>query len=141
MPYSKSYRALIVDDMREMRALIGKALATHGIECQEVGDVVAANNALRLGVRFDVITVDLAMPGEHGHKLVTDLLAQPNPPMIVVITGIAEPRMLGDLIRRGVTDVVFKPFDLDMLGTRIAARLDHRLRRDILVPPGDLGRP
>src|SRR5262245_56824092 len=98
----KPYRALIVDDMKEMRDLISKALSKEGIDCQEVGDVVAASNAMRRGVRFDVVTVDLQMPGEHGHKLVTDLLAELHPPMVVVITGITDARILGDLIRRGV---------------------------------------
>lgn len=123
------YRALIVDDMKEMRGLIAKALAKEGIESEEVADVQSATNAMRIGARFDVVTVDLAMPGEHGHTLVTDLLARPNPPMVVVITGITDLRMLGDLLRRGVADVVYKPFDPAVLGTKIAALLDFRTGR------------
>jgi CheY-like chemotaxis protein len=103
MPTSKpQYRALVVDDMREMRALISKALAQQGIESVEASDGISATNAMRLGARFDVITVDLSMPREHGHKLITDILAQPNPPMVVVITGVTDTRILGDLIRRGL---------------------------------------
>lgn len=126
----KPYRALIVDDMKEMRALISKALSKEGLDCQEVADVVAANNAMRRGVRFDVVTVDLQMPGEHGHKLVTDLLSELHPPMVVVITGITDARILGDLIRRGVADVIYKPFDIEMLGTKVAAMLDYRASRE-----------
>lgn len=130
MPPSKpTYHALIVDDMKEMRALITKALTKAGLDCQDVGDVVSAMNAMRRGMRYDVVTVDLAMPGEHGHKLVTDILAQQNPPMVVVITGITDPRILGDLIRRGVADVIYKPFDIEYLGAKVAAMLDYRTGR------------
>lgn len=115
--------------MKEMRSLIAKALTKEGIESQEAADVLAATNAMRLGTRFDVVTVDLAMPREHGHKLVMDILARPNPPMVVVITGITDPRILSDLLRRGVADVIYKPFDIVALGAKIAALLDYRTSR------------
>lgn len=135
MPNSKpAYRALIVDDMKEMRALIAKALGKEGIESHEAADSIAASNAMRLGARFDVVTVDLAMPREHGHKLVQEILSRANPPMVVVITGITDPRILSDLVRRGVADVIYKPFDIAALGAKIAALLDYRTGRGNNAP-------
>jgi len=116
-------RALLVDDSDEIRDVYSYALRQEGMECDEAADGVIAENLLRLN-RYDVVVTDLRMPRKHGHKLVQELLDSPRPPLIVVLTGVAEARLTADLIRRGVADVMYKPIAPDVFAAKVRARLD-----------------
>ncbi|GMU92009.1 MAG: hypothetical protein AMXMBFR4_10670 [Candidatus Hydrogenedentota bacterium] len=119
------YRALVIDDSREIRALIVKALTQEGIECTEAADGVMAANALR-SRSFDLVTVDLVMPRAHGYSVITDLLEKPDPPVVIVVTGVTDGRMTRDLLRRGVTDVMYKPLVVDLFAAKAITLLERR---------------
>jgi len=126
------YRALVVDDEAQVRQLTMRALSRKGFQCE-----LAANGAEALEMvessRYDVVITDLRMPRHHGHALAVDLLARENPPAVVVLTGVAEPRLARDLLARGVADVLFKPTDYDFL----AAKLETIARQRIEKAKGD----
>src|SRR6476660_1436813 len=63
------------------------------------------------------------MPHSNGHSLAVSLLAEPNPPTVVMLTGLTEPKLARDLLARGVRDVVFKPVNY----FELADRLKHML--------------
>src|SRR6476660_981095 len=63
------------------------------------------------------------MPHSNGHSLAVSLLAEPNPPTVVILTGLTEPKLARDLLARGVRDVVFKPVNY----FELAERLKHML--------------
>ena len=120
-----TYRALVVDDSEEIRDILARALQKEHVDCDVAADGVAAENMIR-AKRYDVVITDLRMPRKHGHQLVVELLQRERPPMVVVITGVLEPRLVEDLISRGVADVVAKPLIPEVFVAKVKARLARR---------------
>lgn len=102
------FRALVVDDQEVSRAIVRHALESVHIRCDEATDGAEALGLL-LQRRYDLLVCDLVMPNMHGHALIRQVQRQPDPPRIIVLTGLEEPRILRDLARRGVAAVLFKP--------------------------------
>ena len=118
-------RALVIDDDAVSREIVFRALAQDGLECDAAADGREAR-ALMATRPYDVVVTDLQLPHGNGHALCVDLLARPNRPVIVVITGITIPLLARDLLARGVDDVMYKPVDLRLLSTKVKALLDRR---------------
>lgn len=130
----EKYQALVVDDSDEIRELVCRALLRVDIECEEASDGVMAQNWLRRR-KFDLVITDLRMPRKHGHQLVAEMLEQPAPPLIMVITGVIEPRIIIDLLKRGVCDVTIKPVNY----AAFAAKARGYLERGRLLAQGGAG--
>ncbi|MEM1433612.1 MAG: response regulator [Pseudomonadota bacterium] len=114
-------RILIVDDDQEIRALVADYLSKHGLDAVTVGDGTAMRSALRAGA-FDLILLDIMLPGTDGLTLcreVRELSRQP----IILLTALAEEsdRVLG--LEMGADDYVVKPFSNRELLARIRAVL------------------
>ena len=56
---------LVVDDDRELRALVAKYLGEHGFRVTPAANGREMMNAIEVG-RFDLVVLDLMMPGESG---------------------------------------------------------------------------
>ncbi|MCL4693908.1 MAG: response regulator [Candidatus Hydrogenedentes bacterium] len=121
-------RALVVDDSREFRALLSRALQKENINCDVAEDGVLAEYMLENN-RYDLLLTDLRMPRKHGHQLITDVLSRPDPPLIVAMTGVIEPRLVADLIGRGVVDVIQKPLAFDVIAAKAKALLARHSAR------------
>lgn len=108
--HTSSHKALIVDDDWTARQLAGNALRRIGLDCHYAAN---AQQALeKLGAcDYSVVVTDLIMPGLNGHQLSLTILDLPNRPVLVVVTGVTNPRISEDLRNRGVDDVQFKPLD------------------------------
>ncbi len=110
-----------------------RALARRGFDCDPAEDGIQAEELLS-DTAYDVVVTDLRMPRRHGHSLAVDLLARDNRPAVVVLTGVAEPKLANDLIVRGVDDVMFKPVDYDFLALKLKALAERR--REVLKSRG-----
>ncbi|HEY3969623.1 MAG TPA: response regulator, partial [Planctomycetaceae bacterium] len=75
---------------------------------------------------YDVVVTDLRMPAVNGHTLALELLNRPARPVVVVLTGVTEPKLAKDLIARGVDDIIFKPVDQSILAAKVRALVDRR---------------
>jgi CheY-like chemotaxis protein len=60
-------------------------------------------------------------------------LKDATPPHIVVLTGVAEPMLVKDLLSRGVDDVVSKPIDARVLATKMSSIFERQMWRDEMV--------
>lgn len=127
-------RALIVDDSQEFRALLSRALQRERVNCDVAPDGMVAEQMLGQN-HYDILVTDLRMPRKHGHQLITDVMASKNHPMIVVMTGVVEPRLIADLIARGVVDVMQKPLAFDVMAAKIKALFE----RQAIQPAGITG--
>jgi HD-like signal output (HDOD) protein/DNA-binding response OmpR family regulator len=121
------HRALIVDDEEQVRNLVARALGKEGFECDVVVD---GYHALRIAAtsRYDVVVTDLKMPNKNGHALALEMLQQESRPLIVVHTGVVEPRLTKDLLIRGVDDILFKPIDYAFLAAKVKGMVERRPR-------------
>ncbi|MGL4512753.1 MAG: response regulator [Lacipirellulaceae bacterium] len=112
--------ALIVDDEPQVRDLMSRALLRCGICCDQASNGAEGLDLLR-GRAYDAVVTDLRMPVKHGHSFCVDMLALPAPPPVLVLTALADPRLVRDLIGRGVRDVVCKPVDYSILAEKVLA--------------------
>jgi DNA-binding response OmpR family regulator len=97
-------RALIVDDEAAIRRLVMMSLVKEGFAFDTAEDGETAAN-LVASKSYDLVITDLVLPGKNGHSLTVDLLAKPDRPLIVVVTGVLEPRLAKDLLARGIEDI------------------------------------
>jgi DNA-binding response OmpR family regulator len=124
------HRALVVDDEEPIRKLVAFSLRKMGYQCELAGD---GEEAMRLFFKskFDVVVTDLKMPNKNGHALALDLLQQEDRPLIMVYTGVIEPRLAKDLLARGVDDILYKPLDFSVLAAKVSALVGRRSCADI----------
>jgi len=112
---------LIVDDHREIRELVSRALAKEGFRVSAAADGRAMRKVLADG-RIDLIVLDLMMPGEDGLSLCRGLRAESNIPIIMLTAkGDEVDRVIG--LEMGADDYLAKPFGSRELIARIRAVL------------------
>jgi len=121
----RHYRALVVDDEAVVRQLTLRALTREGFSCDVAADGAEAQSLADRN-RYDVVLTDLRMPNRHGHALATELLDREDRPAVVVLTGLAEPRLAKDLMARGVDDILFKPIDYALLAAKLRVLVERR---------------
>jgi len=129
----ESFRALVVDDDRAVRNLTIRALADVGFACDAAVDGLHAKEILTIA-SYDVVVTDLRMPGLNGHALAVDLLKVNGRPVVVILTGVLEPRLARDLIVRGVDCVEFKPVRYDLFAAKVKALVERRKKNRESAP-------
>src|SRR5436853_1208842 len=81
---------LLVDDDRRIRDLLSRFLLSEGYRVTTADTVPDARAKLE-GLRFDLLILDVMMPGETGFHLMRELRASSNVP-IIMLTARAEPQ-------------------------------------------------
>ncbi len=127
---SKEAHLLIVDDDERIRSLLQKFLIRSGFFVSAARDAEHARRILS-GLEFDLIVVDVMMPGEDGVSFTRSLREQLSTPiMLLTAKGETDDRIAG--LEAGADDYLAKPFEPKELLLRINAIL----RR---VPQSDIG--
>ena len=112
---------LIVDDDERIRGLLQKFLIRHGFLVSAARDAAHARRLLE-GLEFDMIVLDVMMPGEDGISLTRSLRgALDTPILLLTARGETEDRIAG--LESGADDYLAKPFEPRELLLRIAAIL------------------
>lgn len=114
-------RILIVDDDGQIRQLLATFLKANGLEVALARDGVAMRSALEAG-SFDLIVLDLMLPGTGGLDLCRDLRRSSAVPVIMLTAkGDDTDRIVG--LEVGADDYLAKPFNPRELLARIKAVL------------------
>jgi len=116
---------LIVDDEEALRRILGDRFRFWG------NDVEVARNgeeALQMASsrRFDLVLLDLNMPDMSGMAVLDQLVANECEADIVVLTAHGSLEIAVDAMRRGATDFIAKPADLEILKKVVERSLEHR---------------
>jgi len=112
---------LIVDDDERIRGLLQKFLIRHGFWVSAARDAAHARRLLD-GLEFDLIVMDVMMPGEDGISLTRDLRGRiATPILLLTAKGETEDRIAG--LEAGADDYLAKPFEPKELLLRINAIL------------------
>ena len=113
----RSDHILIVDDDAEIRTLLGRYLEKNGLRATTVADGRAMWQALDRG-SFDLIVLDVMLPGDDGLTLCRLLRAKSDIPIIMLTArGEETDRIVG--LELGADDYVPKPFSARELMARI----------------------
>jgi two-component system phosphate regulon response regulator OmpR len=137
IPADDAAHLLIVDDDRRIRELLRRYLAAEGYRVTTAGTADEATTAMR-NIAFDLIVLDVMMPGEDGFSFATRIRGDSGPigqVPILMLTAKSEfeERVLGFEI--GVDDYLGKPFEPRELSLRIASILRRA------KPPTESGVP
>ena len=118
---SKSPHILIVDDDAEIRDLLARFLKKHGYRVDTAGDGRAMTKLMETA-RFDLVVLDLMLPGEDGLSLCRRLRVESDL-AIIMLTALGEEteRIIG--LEMGADDYLPKPFNPRELLARIKAIL------------------
>lgn len=118
---------LVVDDDERIRTLLSRYLAGQGFRV--TGAENAEDAAAKIAaVSFDLLVVDVMMPGQSGFDFVAQLRRQHNHVPVILLTarGEAEDRIMG--LETGADDYMPKPFEPRELILRINAILKRTNR-------------
>jgi two-component system, OmpR family, phosphate regulon response regulator OmpR len=112
---------LVVDDDEKLRALLQRYLTSSGFRVTAAKDAADAH-ALMKSIAFDLLIVDVMMPGESGLDLTRTVRGHSQVPiMILTARGEPEDRIAG--LERGADDYLPKPFEPRELLLRVGALL------------------
>ena len=112
---------LVVDDDPRLRALLQKFLARNGFMVTTARDAAHARRLLE-GLEFDLLVLDVMMPGEDGLALTAALRETMSTPILLLTArGDADDRIRG--LEAGADDYLGKPFEPRELLLRITAIL------------------
>ena len=119
---------LVVDDDSRIRVLLSRYLGDHGFRVAIAGNAAEARRRLA-GLAFDLLIVDVMMPGDSGLALVGSLRRTMDVPILMLTArSEAESRIAG--LETGADDYLAKPFE----PRELLLRINNILKRSI--PPG-----
>ena len=128
-PADDAAHLLLVDDDRRIRALMSRYLGAQGYRVTTAQDAAEARKHMT-SFAFDLLILDVMMPGENGFDLAISLRRDSQVPIIMLTArSEAEDRVRG--FEAGADDYLSKPFEPKELSLRIASIL----RRTQAPPP------
>ncbi len=137
-PADDAAHLLIVDDDRRIRQLLSRYLAEQGYRVTTAGTAADASACLK-SISFDLIVLDVMMPGENGFEFAARLRADTTDRGQVPILMLTAKSETDDRVRgfeTGVDDFLAKPFEPRELSLRIASilrRTQHAGVPDIIT--------
>ena len=112
---------LVVDDDRRIRDLLSRFLSTEGYRVS-TAETAADARAKLVGLSFDLLILDVMMPGENGFDFAQSLRGTSSVPILMLTArDAAESRIKG--LEMGADDYLSKPFEPRELSLRIASIL------------------
>ena len=116
-PADDAPHLLVVDDDRRIRDLLSRFLAAEGYRVTTADNAAEARAKLH-GLHFDLLILDVMMPGESGFDLAKSLRSTSTVP-ILMLTARDETAMRIEGLQIGADDYVAKPFEPRELSLRI----------------------
>ena len=117
---------LIVDDDNRIRSLLKDYLTENSYIVSTAENAEQAKNKLKY-LKFDIIILDVMMPGQNGYDLTEEIKKQMKVPIILLTAkGEVENRIKG--LELGADDYIGKPFDPKELLLRVKNIIDKNIK-------------
>lgn len=123
---SDKLRILIVEDDSSINDLINETLTKSGYECVQAFSGTEGLMVFKLD-KFDIVLMDLMMPGMSGEDL-TKKIREISQVPIIIISAKSGLSSKVDLLSSGADDFLAKPFDITELKARVAVQLRHNAK-------------
>ncbi|HWX14475.1 MAG TPA: response regulator transcription factor [Methylocella sp.] len=139
-PADDAAHLLIIDDDRRIRALLSRMLSAEGYRVTTAADATEAMARLK-SISFDLIVLDVMMPGEDGFAFAARLRADRTelahvPILMLTARSEADDRVRG--LEAGVDDYLGKPCEPRELTLRVASILRRAAPRVSQRPPASV---
>jgi two-component system chemotaxis response regulator CheY len=110
-------KALVIDDSRAMRSIIGQILKGIGFEIAEASNGREGLERLRADAPPKLVLVDWNMPEMNGLEFVKAMRRRPefNDTRIMMVTTETEMKRMADALEQGADEYVMKPFTKDAI--------------------------
>jgi len=118
-------RVLAIDDEEPMRRLLKKELERKGFSVETAQDGTSGLALLRKST-FDIILLDIMMPGIDGIAVLKKVKTDPAAPEVIVLTGKATVETAVEAMKNGAYDYLSKPYKLDELELIIHRAAERR---------------
>ena len=107
-------KVLVIDDEESIVFMISEVLSDLG---HEVAGAVTPEEGLERfeETDFDLVLVDIMMPGMNGYELTDTLLSRDPDAKILVNTGYPDDPLVQKALDRGAIGIVRKPFEIDKI--------------------------
>ena len=129
---------LVIDDDDRLRDLLGRFLSESGFRVSDAANASQARHLLS-SLAFDLLIIDVMMPGEDGVAFLSDIRPQNDVPALF-LTALAETENRIDGLEAGADDYIGKPFEpreLILRIKRILARRPQKQGDKAIVTFGD----
>ncbi|WP_457568052.1 sigma-54-dependent transcriptional regulator [Desulfurobacterium sp.] len=107
-------KALIVDDEKSIRDILGMMLEDFNFDIEEAGSVQEGLAKLHES-NFDLVLLDLRLPDGSGMEILRKLREKHTKSEVIIITAFASSETAKEAIKLGAFDYVAKPFDISEL--------------------------
>jgi two-component system phosphate regulon sensor histidine kinase PhoR len=132
-------KILVVDDEKRIRDACFTMLANEGFEVALAENGFAGLKKIE-EEHFDIILLDLMMPGMRGIDLLTHVKGKHPDTLVIVITGYATLEHAIEAMKKGAFDFISKPFSPQDLRTVIGKAIEHiRTLEDIAHEKSRIG--
>jgi two-component system phosphate regulon response regulator OmpR len=128
IPDDNAAHLLVVDDDNRIRDLLSRFLGSHGFRVTAAADAADARRQIA-GMAFDLLIVDVMMPGESGLELTLSLRQTMDVP-ILMLTARSETQDRIEGLELGADDYLPKPFE----PRELLLRINNILKRGSLPP-------
>ncbi len=125
-PLPSAVSVLIVDDEPGMRSFLKKALSKKFALVETASSVEDAEQ-LRSRCHFDLLVVDIRLPGRSGIEWHEALNDQERRSDIIFMTGYADMDVAIKALRAGASDFIMKPFHLEQMMKAVDRCIERRL--------------
>ena len=120
-------RLLIVDDVRDNREILKRRFERHGFSATEAsGGVEALALIEREG--FDLVLLDMMMPGLSGLEVLARIRATHSPGLlpVIMVTAKSQSEDVVEALNSGANDYITKPVDFSIALARVITQLDRK---------------
>src|SRR5262245_8773818 len=124
----RSKHLLLVEDEAQLREAVAEQLIDRGFEVQQADSGEAALSSLS-DFAFDIVITDLRLPGIDGSTVIEAAVERYPEIVAIVMTGYGTVKDAVEAIKRGASDFVSKPFQIDELLHALDAALEKRRLR------------
>jgi two-component system chemotaxis response regulator CheY len=114
-------RALIVDDSKAMRMIVGRTMKNLGYEVVDACHGLDALERLKDSGRFEVALVDWNMPEMNGYEFICAVRANAaySSMFLVMVTTEAEMSQVVKALEAGANEYIMKPFTREMIQEKL----------------------
>jgi CheY-like chemotaxis protein len=126
LKFSDPAKLLVVEDDADTRDMLDVYFSKSGYTVVTAKTGKEALAALEHQGDFDLVLLDLFIPGIGGMEVLEEINRQSDPPSVILLSGLADKEIAHDALRLGAFDYILKPYNLPQVESSVVACLAHK---------------